>query len=67
MATAEGNCATARFAYTFRSILGQDERLEANVPVPFVGDVSELAQQIVAGHSSDPMVKFMDIQDGILI
>lgn len=58
--------APAKFEFTFRSILGQDERLMADINIPFTDDVTELAQHIIARHPSDPVVKCMDILSGMI-
>lgn len=56
---------TICFEHQFYSILGQKELLQADVSIPFEGDVLELAQHIIMGHhADDPLVKCGDILTG---
>lgn len=53
-----------RFSFTIRNIRNIDQVLVTDVPIPFTGNVPELAQAII-DQQHDPMISVMDLQDGM--
>lgn len=55
---------SARFSYNITNISNKEQTLAADVPIPFTGDVAELAQSII-DKENDTMISVMDLQNGM--